>query len=244
MPLLEIPESLRRSVQSRFEARRSVEADGCWHWHGGRERSGYGRFYIGDHTVQAHRASWMLHRGPIPAGLLVCHHCDVRECVNPDHLFLGTDADNASDRSTKLRTFASYAPRGAVRKLTSDDVRRIRTSPESCGKIARDLHVHPNTISKVRRGVAWKHVADTIPGSKASDEQACVNQKSIRYSHARGGYILGRRRERRGDLIGYVRPTEFDSLERALEAAGKLSTSVRGEFAVFQQVASIIPGRF
>lgn len=91
------------NVVDRFE--RLVEKEpmsGCWLWNGcaaGR----YGHFRIGERAHKAHRAAYLIYRGSIPDGLLVCHKCDNGYCVNPDHLFLGTDQDNATDKSVKGR---------------------------------------------------------------------------------------------------------------------------------------------
>lgn len=86
-----------------FEQKFTPEPNtGCWLWLGGTQAAGYGFFkHAGDTT--AHRSSWILYRGPIPEGLHVLHKCDVRQCVNPDHLFLGTQVDNMKDMAAKGR---------------------------------------------------------------------------------------------------------------------------------------------
>lgn len=80
------------------------QANGCWEWQGVRNNSGYGVLSIGHSgRMLAHRFGWQLHRGPIPDGVHVLHTCDNPPCVNPDHLYLGTPADNARDRVERVR---------------------------------------------------------------------------------------------------------------------------------------------
>ncbi len=76
---------------------------GCWLWQGSLTSDGYGRFWLIDRHVRAHRASYELRYGPIPEGMVVRHKCDVPQCVNPDHLELGTQADNNRDIVTRGR---------------------------------------------------------------------------------------------------------------------------------------------
>lgn len=89
-------------------ARVQKQEDGCWLWQGGL-RSGYGRLKVKGRLVTAHRLSYEVHIGPIPEGMLVCHTCDVRNCVNPAHFFLGTYKDNSDDKWNKGR--ANHTPR-------------------------------------------------------------------------------------------------------------------------------------
>jgi len=88
----------------------------CWLWVAGKTHFGYGRFTAGGvgSQIDAHRFSWELHHGPIPAGMHVCHHCDTPACVNPGHLFLGTHSDNMRDASQKgrLKSGRTHCRRG------------------------------------------------------------------------------------------------------------------------------------
>lgn len=124
--------------------------------------AGYGNFSVAGVSISAHRFSWELHHGPIPAGMFVCHRCDNPPCVRPDHMFLGTNADNNRDMRDKGR--ASGGARGEqnhVALLTDEAVRDIRVRiarGETQSSIASVYGVHKSTIGKVSSGKNWGHV--------------------------------------------------------------------------------------
>lgn len=133
------------------------DENGCWPWPGTIESNGYGRGNVDNKQQWAHRLSYAHHKGPIPAGFVVCHTCDVRHCVNPDHLFVGSIADN--QRDMKLKGRASRGERSKSAKLTEADIRSIRTDPRPGWKIAEAYGVSQTTISEVRSRKVWAHVA-------------------------------------------------------------------------------------
>ena len=139
------------------------KTDSCWEWTGVISRSGYGqvRFaFISNSRIpqSTHRIAWQLVNGPIPDGMDLCHTCDNRRCVRPDHLFLGTDLDNARDRDAKGRTARLAGARNARAKLTEQDVRSIRGSDSATKALARRFSVSPRLIRKIRARELWRHV--------------------------------------------------------------------------------------
>jgi hypothetical protein len=140
--------------------------DGCWEWTGGRAgQRGYGAFGLTrDRMVYAHRFSWIMHFGPIPEGLFVCHRCDNPPCVRPDHLFLGSHRDNMADmvgkRRYPLTRPATRGERNGQHRLTEVQVRAIRASGDSNAHLARAYGVSETLIRAVRARRAWGWLAN------------------------------------------------------------------------------------
>lgn len=131
---------------------------GCWLWCRARHQLGYGLSSKG----KAHRYAWELFNGPIPEGLSVLHRCDIRNCVNPDHLFLGTQADNMRDAATKGRIVAVPQPGEAnpMAKLTQSQVEKMRyiraTTNKSYKALAAQFGVTAMTAYRAVKGESWK----------------------------------------------------------------------------------------
>jgi hypothetical protein len=134
------------------------EQNECWPWLGAKSKSGYGVLSAGPRgQVRAHRFAYELTHGAIPDGLVVCHACDNRPCCNPAHLWIGTTQDNEDDKRAKGRNIrGALSPRA---KLTDEIVLSIRSSNDSVTQLAVRYGVSCGTISAVRRGITWKHVA-------------------------------------------------------------------------------------
>ena len=130
--------------------------DDCWLWTGGQYTTGYGQIKDRKIPKLAHRVSWELAYGGIPDGLWVLHKCDVHRCVNPNHLFLGTPADNSRDMSAKGRS--SRGARNPKAKLTATDVLAIRSSLMTGAQVARLYGIQPSQVSHIRLRKQWKHL--------------------------------------------------------------------------------------
>lgn len=151
-----------------FEQRfwsRVEKSDGCWLWTGKPCGKGYGSLRSNNVRYYAHRASWIIHRGPIPPQMCVLHRCDNPPCVNPAHLFLGSLADNVRDMVEKGRQSSMPMPGEAngFSRFTDNDIREMRRQRKGgdlLATIARRFSTSQEYVSLIVKRKAWKHVEE------------------------------------------------------------------------------------
>lgn len=135
------------------------KGDGCWNWTGARIPSGYGSIGIQGTQVGAHRVAYELEVGAIPEGMFVCHHCDNKQCVRPDHLYLGTPKKNSEDAVARGRMV--LRERHPNSKLTEAQVREIRSgvaAGQTQTSFAKRFNVSARAVQFVVRGATWRGV--------------------------------------------------------------------------------------
>ena len=157
------------TLEERFWSKVAVGGpDECWPWKGGISGGRYGMFWMDGRVQCAHRAAWQIHNGPIPEGMAICHHCDNPPCVNPAHLFLGSDADNLRDAANKGRCMGQscppiYGEAHGNSKMTEAQVLELRTLYDT-GKwshrsLAGRYGVSARCVYSIVHRITWAHVA-------------------------------------------------------------------------------------
>jgi DNA-binding CsgD family transcriptional regulator len=166
----------------RFNAKWKADpATGCWLWTASASTNGYGQIKLPKQRKQilAHRLSYLIHRGEIGA-LCVCHRCDTPLCVNPEHLFLGTQKDNLQDMAAKDRHLRGE--RGTAVVLTEEQVLKMLEmlkTEMSQASIARAFGVSQMTVSRIKLGRRWKYLGFE-PGQPAPVVKPHLKPKQIK----------------------------------------------------------------
>jgi predicted XRE-type DNA-binding protein len=140
-----------------------IDRNGCWLWTMNNHAEGYGEIWIDGKRYQVNRLAYKLFCSEIPKGLWVLHHCDVRNCIRPSHLYLGTVQDNHRDMTERRRR--ACGERNGNSKLTSEDVKKIRQLAShgySQRTIAKKFNVSQPLIGKITRYELWKTVNTKI----------------------------------------------------------------------------------
>lgn len=165
MPISDEPWRSRERSVERFWAHVTRTPGECWVWPLATGHV-YGSAMIKGRKVMAHRAAWELTNGPIPPGMLVCHRCDNPPCINPDHLFVGTHADNSADMVRKNRAFRAPGVDNPKAKLTDEQVMRarmLRCDGWTYKELAGEFGVQVMTIHKAVRGGSYAYLPDPAP---------------------------------------------------------------------------------
>lgn len=164
----------KRSIEERLRLYSRRSESGCLEWHGYKDVYGYGVLLVvgpkGKKNMKAHRLAYIEANGGIPDGMLVCHKCDNRACIEPSHLFVGTTADNNADMMKKGRYRAGGKPHPGSKngraRLDEKQVIGIRHLVKVYGipaaKIARSLGMSASSVQRAASGQGWKCVSQNI----------------------------------------------------------------------------------
>lgn len=158
-PLKTLISTQEMSIRERLDFHSEKVGD-CILWTGNKNKKGYGLIgYLGDY-FSTHRLAYIAEHGDIPKGLHVLHTCDVPNCTNPKHLWIGTNTDNILDRMKKGRS--NVGQNVSFSKLTDNnviDIRKKLAKGETCASLAKTYNVTPSNISYIKRNKTWKHIS-------------------------------------------------------------------------------------
>jgi len=154
----------QKTILQRFSEKYKVNTKtGCWEWTAAISTQGYGRLGVDGKARAAHRVSWEIHHGEIPEwegyhGACVCHKCDNRLCVNPEHLFLGSHQENISDRNQKGRDGQFEGDLNPRAKLTEVQAMVIKYSNIPARKLMNKYGISKAQVSAIRTGRSWSYL--------------------------------------------------------------------------------------
>jgi hypothetical protein len=136
----------------------SKEENGCWISSRCIRKDGYSALKINGQEVLAHRLSFSLFKIEIPYDKIVCHTCDRRNCVNPDHLYLGNDSLNALDRQKRNKSSCQKGEKNHRAKLTEEQAKEIKKMKKTKKEISQLYNIHTSTVAQIRSGRLWPHI--------------------------------------------------------------------------------------
>ena len=158
---------MKKGIIQRIKEKSKKRSNGCIEWTGTCYPAGYGNVYFINKSWEVHRLVWLLYRGEIPQlkkshhGYCICHKCDNRKCINPDHLFLGTQLDNVADMDIKGRRVSLPGKLNPNARLNENDIKAIRELSKqgfSQRAIARKFSITHAHVGGIVRRTAWKNV--------------------------------------------------------------------------------------
>lgn len=154
--MTEISQEHLSDIKNRLDNHSVPEPNsGCFLWTGFIDRlNGYGKLNYGGRCIGAHRLAYAAYKGIVPPRSFVCHSCDTPSCVNPDHLFLGTNSDNVTDRHKKGRT--AYGE--MLSKLTIKQIAAIKSASGNQTEIGQRFGISQSQVSRIKLGQTWKHL--------------------------------------------------------------------------------------
>jgi hypothetical protein len=136
-----------KSIKDSFDSKWIAKESGCWEWQGKLDCYGYGVFKVGDKSYKAHRYSYELYKDSFDKSLHVLHRCDNPRCVNPDHLFLGTNRDNIQDKVNKGRSKITNCRLTNAEKVNILRLLEVKSKKE----VAEIFNVHISTVSRLKK---------------------------------------------------------------------------------------------
>ena len=131
------------------------EENECWNWLGSKNTCGYGKFAINKTSYMAHRVSWILKNGDIPEGLFVLHKCDNRPCVNPNHLYVGTQQENSDDKVNRGRSARGTRNHSKLKEAQVLEIRKLLQEGASQAGLSRIYGVSDTTIRQIGLRNKW-----------------------------------------------------------------------------------------
>jgi hypothetical protein len=141
----------------------TVNNNGCWIWNGGKTDRKYGITTINKERIRVHRLMWSVINGKIPIGMCICHKCDNPSCINPDHLFLGTNQDNVNDREKKGRNkppivYGENNPRAKLKEADVIEILKLINKNVPLSNIAKMYNVGATAIFNIKHGIRWTRI--------------------------------------------------------------------------------------